>query len=63
MYPRMDTDANGNKLIVSILTAEKSYTDILFDYSSKPKKYGSDERYLQVDYKFKKGGRKYEKKM
>ena len=50
----MDTDANGNKLIVSILTAEKSYTDILFDYSSKPKKYGSDERYLQVDYKFKK---------
>lgn len=63
MYSRMDTDANGNKLIVSILTAEKSYTDILFDYSSKPKKYGSDERYLQVDYKFKKGGRKYEKKM
>ena len=63
MYPEMDTDKNGNKLIVSILTAEKSYTDILFYYSSKPKKYGSDERYLQVDYKFKKGGRKYEKKM
>ena len=53
MYPRMDTDANGNKLIVSILTAEKSYTDTLFDYSSIPKKYGSGERYLQVDYKFK----------
>lgn len=53
MYPHMDTDENGNKLIVSILTAEKSYNDTLFDYSSKPKKYGSGERYLQVNYTFK----------
>ncbi len=54
VYPGMNTtDKNGNKLVVSVLTAEKSYNDTLYNYSSKPKKIGSGERYLQVNYKFK----------